>query len=241
MKPQACRSDVSLLAGLSHENQAYLHDLKVALWLAVGLTLTLWGGLRMVKALTPQPKVVHYHIQPIVINPNVPLLPPPPVIVDHGTVAPPPPDHVFGGIEPRDIPGDITYRRNDSATVWMNGNVKPLDSALVFLPPKLPDNDIPDPVNHLVLTVEPVLIVHPLPEYPAMARQLHQEGRVYVHLLLDYDGTVMQTRLVKSSGYELLDQAAQDGAKKFRFSPARQGERTVRVWVSIPVDFRLEG
>jgi len=241
MKPQACRSDVSLLAGLSHENQAYLHDLKVALWLAVGLTLTLWGGLRMVKALTPQPKVVHYHIQPIVINPNVPLLPPPPVIVDHGTVGPPPPDHVFGGIEPRDIPGDITYPRNDSASAWMNTNVKPLDSALVFLPPKLPDGDIPDPGRPQVLTVQPALIVHPLPEYPALARQLHQEGRVYVHLLLDYDGSVMQTRLAKSSGYELLDQAAQDGAKKFRFSPARQGEKAVRVWVSIPVDFRLEG
>jgi protein TonB len=51
----------------------------------------------------------------------------------------------------------------------------------------------------------------------------------------------MQTRLAKSSGYELLDQAAQDGARKFRFSPAMQGERSVRVWVSIPVDFRLEG
>jgi protein TonB len=241
MKPQACRSDVSLLAGLSHENQAYLHDLKVALWLAVGLTLTLWGGLRMVKALTPQPKVVHYHIQPIVINPNVPLLPPPPVIVDHGIVGPPPPDHVFGGIEPRDIPGDITYPRNDSASAWMNTNVKPLDSALVFLPPKLPDGDIPDPGRPQVLTVQPALIEQPLPEYPAMARQLHQEGRAYIQVLLDRDGSVMQTRLAKSSGFELLDQAAQDGAKKFRFSPAMQGERTVRVWVSIPVDFRLEG
>jgi len=241
MKPQACRSDVSLLAGLSHENQAYLHDLKAALWLAVGLTLTLWGGLRMVKALTPQPKVVHYHIQPIVINPNVPLLPPPPVIVDHGIVGPPPPDHVFGGIEPRDIPGDITYPRNDSASAWMNTNVKPLDSALVFLPPKLPDGDIPDPGRPQVLTVQPALIEQPLPEYPAMARQLHQEGRAYIQVLLDRDGSVMQTRLAKSSGFELLDQAAQDGAKKFRFSPAMQGERTVRVWVSIPVDFRLEG
>jgi TonB family protein len=241
MKPQACRSDVSLLAGLSHENQAYLHDLKAALWLAVGLTLALWGGLRMVKALTPQPKVVRYHIQPIVINPNVPLLPPPPVIVDRGIVGPPPLDHVFGRIDPRDIPGDITYTRNDSATAWLNGNVKPLDSMTVYMPPKLPDDGIPDIAHPPVLTVQPALIEHPLPEYPAMARQLHQEGRAFVQVLLDRDGSVMQTRLAKSSGYELLDQAAQDGARKFRFSPAMQGERSVRVWVSIPVDFRLEG
>jgi len=241
MKPQACRSDVSLVAGLSHEQQAYLHDLKVALWLAVGITLTFWTGLRMVKALTPPPKVVTIRTYPIVIDPTIPVLPPPPVIVDHGPATMPPPDNVFGKLVPKDIPGDNTYTRNDSASVWLNTNIKPLDSTMVFKPPLPPDNDIPDIGYRPVLTAEPALIQRPMPEYPTLARELHQEGRAYVLVLLDHDGSVMQTRLAKSSGYELLDQAAQDGAKKFRFSPARQGDHAVRVWVSIPVDFRLEG
>lgn len=240
MKPQAYHSDMSLVAGLSHERQAYLHDLKAALWLAVGLTLVLWAGFRMVRLLTPPPKPVLIHMFPVVIDPTVPVLPPPPVIVDHGPVAPPPPDHVFGQMVQTDIPGDNTYTRNDSASVWMGTTGKPVDSTLAFLPPKPPDDDIPDPGHPPVLTADPALIEHPLPEYPALARQLHQEGRVYIQVLLDHDGSVMQTRLAKSSGYELLDEAAQAGAKKFRFSPARQGERAVRVWVSIPVDFRLE-
>jgi protein TonB len=240
MKPQAYHSDMSLVAGLSHERQVYLHDLKVALWLAVGLTLALLAGVRMARLLTPPPKADPIRMLPIVIDPTVPVLPPPPVIVDRGPVTPPPPDHVFGKLVPTDIPGDNTYTRNDSAGDWMNTKGKPVDSTPVFLPPRPPDDGIPDPGHPPVLTMEPALLEHPLPEYPALARQLHQEGRVYVQLLLDRDGSVMQTRLAKSSGSELLDEAAQAGAMKFSFSPARQGERAVRVWVSIPVDFRLE-
>jgi TonB family protein len=241
MKPQAYRSDVSLVAGLSHEQQAYQHDLKVALWLAVGLTIAFWSGLRAFKSLTPAPKFVPIRYQPIVIDPFKPILPPPGVIVDHGNVAPPPGNHVFGRIDPRDVPDDITYTRNDSASAWMNTNVKPGDSTYAYLPPKPPDDDLPDIDYHPALTAEPALVGGPPPEYPALARQLHQEGRAYVHVLLDRDGSVMQARLAKSSGYDLLDQAAEEGAKKFRFSPAMQGERSVRVWVAVPVDFQLEG
>jgi len=57
---------------------------------------------------------------------------------------------------------------------------------------------------------------------------------------LDRDGSVIQSRVYKSSGYPFLNEAAAEGSKKFRFTPARQGDRMVRVWVAIPVDFRLE-
>lgn len=240
MKPQAMQKDMSLVAVLSHERQDSLHNLKLALWVAVGLTLTLWGGIRMVALHRPAPKgPIVDGGRIIILNPTELKIPPAPVI-EESKPAIPPPGHIFGQAVPTDITEDLTYTRNDSARDWQGYQEKTGDSLPVYLPPKPPDNDIPEVGYHPILTVEPVPLEMRLPEYPALARQLHQEGKVFILCLLDHDGSVMQTRLYKTSGYEVLDDAAVAGAKNFKFSPAKQGNQTVRVWVSIPVNFRLE-
>jgi TonB family protein len=79
----------------------------------------------------------------------------------------------------------------------------------------------------------------PVPTYPEMARAAGIEGQAVVEALVDVDGTVADARILKPSGNSSLDQAAVDAAMRATFSPARQRDKAVRVWVSIPFRFTL--
>ncbi len=80
---------------------------------------------------------------------------------------------------------------------------------------------------------------HPKPEYPERARREGWEGTVLVRVLVDQKGRSKSMELSRSSGFEILDQAAIEAVKKWRFQPARSGESAVESWVRIPVVFRL--
>lgn len=80
----------------------------------------------------------------------------------------------------------------------------------------------------------------PKPKYPEIARQAGIEGQVIVNALVDVDGTVREAKVIKSSGNPALDAEALRVAKGATFTPARQRDRLVRVWVAIPVIFSLK-
>jgi protein TonB len=77
------------------------------------------------------------------------------------------------------------------------------------------------------------------PKYPDIARQAGIEGMVILKLLVDTDGAVLKVQVLKSL-HPALDQAAVEAAKSWQFSPARQRDKPVRVWVSFPVNFILK-
>lgn len=79
----------------------------------------------------------------------------------------------------------------------------------------------------------------PKPLYPERARAAEMEGQTIVEALVDIDGKVIDVRLVKSSGFDILDQAAMSTARKWTFTPAEQRGKPVRVWVNIPFNFSL--
>ena len=82
---------------------------------------------------------------------------------------------------------------------------------------------------------------NPPPRYPAMARRLGEQGRVMLRVLVSAAGLADKVELRTSSGSERLDEAAIETVKRWRFVPARQGERSVAAWVLIPINFTLEG
>ncbi|WP_428249111.1 energy transducer TonB [Ferrovibrio sp.] len=93
---------------------------------------------------------------------------------------------------------------------------------------------------------EPPVLRHPgfrnrpqPPVYPVRARQLEQEGVSVVRALIDPEGQSREVRLWRSSGYEMLDQAALNAVRGWAFNAARIGERPVLAWVEIPVQFKL--
>lgn len=54
-------------------------------------------------------------------------------------------------------------------------------------------------------------------------------------------GSADQVQIRNSSGHNLLDQAALNAVRRWRFVPARQGDQPVAAWVLVPITFTLEG
>ena len=63
----------------------------------------------------------------------------------------------------------------------------------------------------------------PQPHYPDSARREGKEGRVLLRVLVDEDGRTKAIEINTSSGHDMLDRAATEAIKKWRFVPARAG------------------
>ena len=68
------------------------------------------------------------------------------------------------------------------------------------------------------------------PPYPAMARRLGDQGEVRLDIHVGADGSVLDVKLRKSSGSQLLDRTAIDTVKKWRFRPATVDGKPVPEW-----------
>ncbi|WP_177187827.1 energy transducer TonB [Formivibrio citricus] len=75
------------------------------------------------------------------------------------------------------------------------------------------------------VTRPPVCRRDPKPELPAISRSLGEEGQVRLRLLIGTDGVVRSVKVMQSSGYGRLDDAARKTLLRWRCQPAlRQGE-----------------
>ncbi|MBI3187501.1 MAG: energy transducer TonB [Gammaproteobacteria bacterium] len=81
---------------------------------------------------------------------------------------------------------------------------------------------------------------NPPPNYPLAARRRHIEGNVLIRAKVQADGSCSHVELKLASSSDLLNQAALDAVKKWRFAPAMLGEQTITAWVEIPITFKLE-
>lgn len=95
-------------------------------------------------------------------------------------------------------------------------------------------------VPYYKVEVKPKPIYNPKPKYPELAKQAGIEGTTVIKMLVDIDGTVREVKILKSSGNQMLDQAALVAAKQSKFTPAKQRDKFVRVWVSRPFRFLLK-
>lgn len=81
---------------------------------------------------------------------------------------------------------------------------------------------------------------NPRPVYPAAARRRGMEGSVLLSVKISLAGVVEHIDVIKSSGYKILDRAAVNSVLKWRFNPARNGDKTVDSILEIPIRFRLK-
>ena len=77
------------------------------------------------------------------------------------------------------------------------------------------------------------------PDYPLIAMRDGLEGSVEMNLLVDKNGDVKKAVVNRSSGYEILDIAAKEFAKKLQYDPARKEGKPIEVWVSRTMHFQL--
>ena len=88
---------------------------------------------------------------------------------------------------------------------------------------------------------DPPVPLRPIkPKYPEIAQEAGIEGTVVVQVFVDARGRVKETVILKGIPNTGLDEAATEAIRLVRFKPAKQRERAVGVWISIPVNFRLK-
>ncbi len=88
----------------------------------------------------------------------------------------------------------------------------------------------------------PVLIpaLSPRPPYPRQAQRLGWQGDVVCRITVGVDGRVLRATVVRSSGRELLDDAAQEGVLAWRFQPALVDGEPVQRDVLMRVAFQMD-
>ncbi len=79
------------------------------------------------------------------------------------------------------------------------------------------------------------------PAYPSLARLRGYQGVVVLFVEVLVDGHVGQVGIRRSSGHEILDRAALEAVRTWRFEPGRKEGRTVTMSVEVPVRFVLNG
>jgi protein TonB len=82
---------------------------------------------------------------------------------------------------------------------------------------------------------------NPFPAYPVAARYDGAEGRVLLRVRVDAEGRVQGIEIVATSGHPILDRAATEAVRRWRFAPARAGGTTVPGEIDVPIQFRLRG
>jgi len=76
--------------------------------------------------------------------------------------------------------------------------------------------------------------------YPRKAVRKGWEGQVVVAAEILPDGSVGRTELAKTSGHEVLDRAALNAIKTWKFSEASCEEDAIPQYVDIPVMFKIQ-
>ena len=105
--------------------------------------------------------------------------------------------------------------------------------------PRPPDPPRPSgPVRVADLPIPPRKTVDVRPIYPDVARIARVEGTVVMEAVLDPSGHVTQLRVIKSR--PLLDQAALDAVRQWRYTPSVYGGRPVSVLMTITIRFTLQ-
>lgn len=171
-----------------------------------------------------------HEIAPVFVN----LIAPEPEVKPQ--VIPPPP-------VPRPKP-----RRDEPPPLLTTQAVSDTPSAIEVPPPKeappqppapMQAVEVPAPVTPPNFTA--AYLDNPAPVYPPLARRAGEQGRVLLRVYVSGQGGALEVNLSRSSGSQRLDAAALEAVRRWRFIPARQGEKPVAAWVLVPISFQLEG
>ncbi|OQX86086.1 hypothetical protein B6D60_06850 [candidate division KSB1 bacterium 4484_87] len=147
---------------------------------------------------------------------------------------PPPPSRPAIPIESEseDIPDDATIDETDIDFEEVPPPPPPPpedDDQIVFVP----YDEAPSPIGGFAAIQRNL-------EYPEIARKAGIEGTVIVYAQIDRSGKVIRTKVVKPLGNSGCNEAAVKAIKSVKWKPAKQRDKPVTVWVSVPVKFKLK-
>ena len=78
------------------------------------------------------------------------------------------------------------------------------------------------------------------PKYPSAARRAQKEGKVVLLATIDVDGKAKDIEVKEDTVGFGCARSAIDALEASRFNPAKKGEESVPIRISIPYQFKLE-
>lgn len=213
---------ISLMNSREERHRRYRNGLKLGLILSLALHLALFQVFP--KKMMMGSKSIEVTAKEMILE-RVPL-------TEQMAHPPPPPLPVVPiPSENPEIPEDLTLEPTELDFMELLPEPPPLseDEEYVFIAYDQP----PRPVGGYSALLQYL-------EYPEMARRAGVEGTVIIGVLIDVEGNSVKTVILKSSGGKQgFDEAAQQALMKMKWIPARQREKPIQVWISVPVVFRL--
>ncbi len=76
-------------------------------------------------------------------------------------------------------------------------------------------------------------------KYPAQARRMGIEGKVFVEFIVDKDGSITNVKAIKGIGAGCDEEATRVIAKAPKWKPGKQRGRPVKVRMILPITFKL--
>lgn len=78
------------------------------------------------------------------------------------------------------------------------------------------------------------------PSYPQVARRRNIQGTVIILATVSEEGRVTEAKVDKSSGFDVLDNAALSAIRMWEFVPGKRGNTPVQSLVKLPITFQLK-
>lgn len=87
--------------------------------------------------------------------------------------------------------------------------------------------------------IDPTYLDYPEPPFPLAAQRRRQEGVVLLTVRVSAQGRATRVDLTQSSGFAILDEAAEAAVRRWVFEPARLDSQAVAADITVPVHFKL--
>jgi protein TonB len=124
------------------------------------------------------------------------------------------------------------------------------EAEVIAEPPPVEVVEAPEPEPAASVPVGPITLSTELsvtcpeltpPSYPPLSRRLGEEGKLVLRVELDENGHVNTARVVESSSYKRLDEAALAVVRTWRCNPSLRNGQPVRAVALQPFNFVLQG
>lgn len=148
-------------------------------------------------------------------------------------------------IPPIPTPGPhLSADSKPQQTIASPAPATPADNQSRDSPSTTPGNAVTMPAasgteNHPAL-YRTAYLHNPEPPYPERSRELGEQGRVVLRVLVTPEGRAGQIDIVDGSHSRRLDEAARAAVADWRFVPARQDGTAIASRILVPISFSLQ-
>ena len=113
------------------------------------------------------------------------------------------------------------------------------DARQRVLPPASTERPVTRPRVVQVTNLDPAMLIHRVePLYPALARQIHKEGRVELRAIIGTDGSIQSLQIV--TGDPLFDLSAKEAVAQWRYRPTILNGQPVEIDTYITVVYTMQ-